>query len=146
MHRSGIAGNGEESFALSQCTQNLLQRGALFIMPYIDECPIDGVFAHHRVSDTAIFQIHCVPSRLSPLPSDGKSESEAGGCPGIASALTTSVLRPRTFRFVKRNPIRSGQIGDPEPGFLVVVPKETLGVTSGRCLPSPSCLAAITLA
>ena len=48
MHRSGIAGNGEESFALSQCTQNLLQRGALFIMPYIDEFPIDGVFAHHR--------------------------------------------------------------------------------------------------
>ena len=68
-----------------------------------------------------IFQIHCVPSRLSPLPLDRKGEPEAGGCPGIASALTTSGSRARTFRFVKRNPIRSGQIGDPESDFLMVV-------------------------
>ena len=56
------------------------------------------------------------------LPSDRKGEPEAGGCPGIASALTTSRLRARTFRFVKRNSIRSRQIGDPEPDFLVVAP------------------------
>ena len=61
------------------------------------------------------------PGGIFGLPSDRKGEPEAGGCPGIASALTTSGLRARTFRFVKRNSIRSGQIGDPEPDFLVVV-------------------------
>jgi len=51
----------------------------------------------------------------------GKASPRRAAAPGIASALTTSGSRARTFRFVKRNPIRSGQIGDPESDFLMVV-------------------------